>query len=250
MAIFEVIEPVPGAPAPPGPWTTRPATPVSFSSRMAPEASAPVWRVNLPANADEARASLADAGRGLRAQEAALDAAAVRIRRLASGGASFAAGRTPAPELELMGLVGELRAAESGASSFGLRDTASMAWQEAEEKFRAFAAQVQETLTSYAVVETRVEGELIGRTSVGWTGDVRSLLATAASVEQADLHRRSLALALQSRAAVLRTFATVVRGAAIVTTMLSSPVGAVAAMPAAWKFVDELLGEMRGSQPR
>jgi hypothetical protein len=245
MASFEVIEPVAGAPAPPGPWATRPAPPVSFSAGAAPEAGAPIWRVNLPSDPGEARAALADAGRVLRAQEAALDMATTRIRRLASGGASFAAGRTPAPELELMGLVGELRAAESGASSFGLRETVSAGWQEAEEKFRAFAAQVQETLTSYAVVETQVESVLIGRTSVGWTGDVRSLLVATVGVEQADLHRGTLALALESRAAVLRTFATVMRGAAIVTTMISSPVGAVAAMPAAWKFVDQLLSDMR-----
>jgi hypothetical protein len=245
MATFEVIEPVVGAPAPPGPWTTRPAPPVSFSASGAPESGSPVWRVSLPADPQAAREALSDAGRGLRAQEAALATAQSRIRQVASGGASFAAGRTPAPELELMGLVGEVRAAEGGASSFGIRETVSAGWGEAEEKFRAFAAQVHETLTNYAVVETQVELVLIGRTSVGWTGDVRSLLVADLSAEQADLHRRTLALALASRTAMLRTFTTVLRGAAIVATMISSPVGAVAALPAAWKFVDQLLTDIR-----
>ncbi|MBX0329778.1 hypothetical protein K2Z83_19085 [Oscillochloris sp. ZM17-4] len=247
MAIFEVIEPVAGAPAPPGPWTTRPAPPASFSAGAAPAAGAPVWRARLPADPQAARAALDDAGRGLRAQGAALETAEGRMRRVAGGGASFAAGRTPAPELELMGLIGELRAAESGASSFGLRETASAGWGEAEAKFRAFAAQIHETLTSYAVVETEFGRALIGRTSVGWTGDVRSLLAAGLSPDQADLHRRTLALALESRAALLRTFTTVLRGATIVATMISSPVGAVTALPAAWKFVDQLLSDMRGS---
>jgi hypothetical protein len=247
MAIFELIDPVAGASTPPGPWTTRPAPPVSFSAASAPEAGAPVWRVSLPADPQAAQAALADAGRGLRAQEAALETAAGRMRRVASGGASFSAGRTPAPELELMGMIGELRATESGARSFGLREDASSGWSEAEEKFRAFSAQVHATLTNYAVVETEVERALIGRTSVGWTGDVRSLLAAGLSPEQADLHRRTLALALESRAALLRTFTTVLRGATIVATMISSPVGAVTALPAAWKFVDQLLSDMRGS---
>jgi hypothetical protein len=245
MASFEVIEPVAGAPAPPGPWITRPAPPVSFSAGASPEAGSPVWRVSLPSDPQAARAALSDAGRSLRAQETALDLAQARIRRVASGGASFAAGRTPAPELELMGLVGELRAAESGAGSFGIRETVSAGWEEAEEKFRAFAAQVHETLTNYAVVETQVDQVLIGRTSVSWTGDVRSLLVADLSPEQADLHRRTLALALASRAAMLRTFTTVLRGAAIVATMISSPVGAVTALPAAWKFVDQLLTDIR-----
>ncbi|NNJ12567.1 hypothetical protein EKD04_019765 [Chloroflexales bacterium ZM16-3] len=247
MAIFEVIEPVAGAPAPPGPWTTRPAPPVSFSAGGAPEAGAPIWRVSLSADPQEARLALDEAGRGLRAQQAALETATARMQQVArgNGGASFSAGRTPAPELELMGLVGELRAAESGAASFGLRESVSAGWGEAEEKFRAFSAQVYETLTSYAVVETELDRVLIGRTSVGWTGDVRSLMAAWLSAEQADLHRRTLALALESRAALLRTFTTVLRGATIVATMISSPVGAVTALPAAWKFVDQLLADMR-----
>ncbi|MEI8308916.1 MAG: hypothetical protein WCF99_17770 [Chloroflexales bacterium] len=247
MAIFEIIEPVAGAPAPPGPWITRPAPPVSFSAGAAPEMGSPVWRVSLPSDPQAAREALSEAGRGLRAQEAALDLAQARIKRVASGGVSFAAGRTPAPEMELMGLMGEIRAAESGASSFGLRESLSSGWSEAEEKFRAFSAQVHETLTNYAVVETQVELVLIGRTSVGWTGDVRSLMVSNLSPEQADLHRSTLALALESRTAMLRTFTTVLRGAAIVATMISSPVGAAAALPAAWKFIDQLLTDTRSS---
>lgn len=241
MAIFELIEPVAGAPAPPGPWTTRPAPPVSFSAGAAPDAGSPVWRVRLPADLQEARAALDDAGRGLRAQQAALETATARIRQVASGGASFSTRGAPAPKRELIGLVGELRAGQSGASSFGLREAVSNGWGEAAEKFRAFSAQVHETLTSYAVVETELNQVLIGRTSVGWTGDVRSLLVARLSVEEADLHRRTLALALELRAALLRAFTTVLRGAAIVATMISSPVGAITALPAAWKFVDQLL---------
>ncbi len=245
MAIFEIIEPIAGAPAPPGPWITRPAPPVSFSVGASPETGSPVWRVSLPSDPQAAREALSEAGRGLRAQEAALDLAQARIRRVASGGVSFAVGGTPAPERELMGLMGELRAAESGVGSFGLRETLSSGWSEAEEKFRAFSAQVHETLTNYTVVETQVDLVLIGRTSVGWTGDVRSLMVSDLRPDHADLHRRALTLALDSRTAMLRTFTTVLRGAAIVATMISSPVGAVTALPAAWKFIDQLLTDTR-----
>jgi hypothetical protein len=37
------------------------------------------------------------------------------------------------------------------------------------------------------------------------------------------------------------------RGATIVALMVSSPVGAVTALPAAWRFVDDLLREARGA---
>lgn len=251
MAIFEVIDPVVGAPNPPGPWTTRLAPPVSFSAGAAPEASSPVWRVSLPSDVAAARAALVDAGCGLRAQEDALETVTARIRCLnRSGGASFAVGHTPAPERELLGLMNELRAAEASGASFstlGINERADTGWAEAEEAFRTFAAQVYETLSNYAVVETQIDDVLIGRTSVTWTGDVRSLLINDLSSAHADLHCQSLALALASRVALLRTFTTVLRGAAIVATMISSPVGTVTALPAAWKFVNQLLTDIRSS---
>ncbi|NTV63299.1 MAG: hypothetical protein HGA65_07150, partial [Oscillochloris sp.] len=147
-----------------------------------------------------------------------------------------------APELELLRLVGELRG--EGEASFGLRETVSGGWNEAEQRFRAFAAQVHQTLANYALVETRVEQALIGRSSVDLSGGVRSLMRANLGIEQAEMHHTSLSLALESRAALLRTFTTVMRGAAIVATMLSSPIGTVAALPAAWKFVDQLLSDI------
>ncbi|NTV62429.1 MAG: hypothetical protein HGA65_02685, partial [Oscillochloris sp.] len=140
MAIFELIDPVAGAPAPPGPWVSRPAAPVSFGVGTVPDAGAPIWRVNLPDDPQRARTALREAGQGLRAQQTALAAATDRIGRLAGGGASFAIGQQAAPELALLRLVGELRG--EGEASFGLRETVSGGWNEAEQRFRAFAAQV------------------------------------------------------------------------------------------------------------
>ncbi len=245
MASFEIIGPGAGTPAPPGPWITRPAQPVAFSADTAPEAGPPIWRVSLPTDPQAAWAALSDASRGLRAQAVAIESAQARIMRVAGGGDSFAVGRTPAPELALLGLVDELRAAEYDTGSFGIRETVRSGWEDAEEKFRAFAAQVHAVLTNYAVVETHVGLVLIGRTRVGWTGDVHSLLASELNPVQADMHRRALALAIESRTVLLHTFTTVLRGAVIVATMISSPVGAVAALPAAWKFIDQLLTETR-----
>jgi hypothetical protein len=83
---------------------------------------------------------------------------------------------------------------------------------------------------------------------VSWTGDVRSLIAAGLAPDQDALHRRSLALAMRSRAALLRTFAVVMRGATIVALMASSPLGAARALPAAWRFVDDLLREERARE--
>ncbi len=246
MAIFEVIDPVLGATTPPGPWVTRPAPPVSFSVAAAPEETGPVWRVNLPADLHAAQTVLNDADRSLHAQEVALQSATARIQRLASGGASFST-RMAAPEAELMGLMQEARAAESGAASFGLRESAMAGWQEAEQRFQAFSNQIQTTLTTYALVETTIEQVLVGRSRVDLTGGFQSFFRHDIQPDQMVLHRQTLHLALASRAALLRTFITVLRGATIVATMFSSPVGAITALPAAWKFVDQLLDDMRAT---
>jgi hypothetical protein len=52
-------------------------------------------------------------------------------------------------------------------------------------------------------------------------------------------------LALGSRAALLKTFGTVMRGAAIIAALTSSPVGAALALPAAWRFVEQLRDELQ-----
>jgi hypothetical protein len=240
MALFELIDPA-GGPAPPGPWEARPAPAASFGADEAGQA--PVWRVSLPADPAAAWAELADAEAGLRAQEAAVAAAPQRLRTLVAQGAAASFGAAPAPEGRLLALVGELRG--DGAASFGAADGQGDLAR-IQERFRTFVGQVQDAAGSFAVVETRLAERLVARSSVGWTGDIRSLLGAGLSAHEGAVHRRSVALALRSRAALLRTFAAVVRGATIVALMVSSPAGAVAALPAAWRFVDDLLREERG----
>jgi hypothetical protein len=239
VARFEVLDPH-GGPPPPGPWATSPAPAASFG---AGEAAAPLWRVVLSADGAAAHAELSAAELGLAAQERALAAAPGRLRVLAAaGGAASFGAPADTPEARLLLL---LDAPDAGAASFGAgAETDELS--AAEERFRAFVGQVQDAVANFAVVETRQEGALLARSAVSWTGDLRSLLAAGLAGEQPALHRRSLALALRSRAALLHTFATVMRGAAIVAVMASSPLAAARALPAAWRFVDDLLWEARG----
>lgn len=247
MATFELIDPVPGAPAPPGPWITRPDPPVAFGMRTEPREDALIWRVNLPSDPGLAQAALSTAGQGLRNQVVALDSATARIQQIAYGGTSFGVGQMPNPERELVGLIGEFDPTPTAARSFGLRESAQSNWDEAEERFRAFSNQVHTALTTFAIVETNIAAVMVGRSSVGWSGGVRSFLRSDINPEDALLHRKSLALAIESRSTLFRTFSVVLKGAAIVAKMISSPVGTVTALPAAWKFVDELLTEIRAT---
>lgn len=243
MPLFEVIDPNDG-PAPPGPWETRPAPPASFGA--AAEAAAPLWRVSLAADPAAAGLELRAAEEALARQEQAAAAAPGRLRALvARGGAASFGAPAAAPESRLMLLMSEPPG--SGARSFGIGDGGGEA-AAAEERFTAFVRQVQDAVGNYAVVETRLERTLIARSAVSWTGDLRSLLGAGLAAEEERLHRRSLGLAMRSRAALLRTFAVVMRGATIVALMASSPLGAARALPAAWRFVDDLLREERARE--
>lgn len=243
--MFALIDPVPGAPPPPGPWTVRPA-PVSFSSTAAPEQ---IWRAELSADPLAARVTLGVARAQLRAQEAALATAEERMQRASTAGLSFSVGAAAgAPEQRLQGMLQTLRAqptAPSGGVSFSTGTAEPTEWIAAEAQFRAFVAQARETISAYALVETRQERMVIGRTRVNWGGDLRTHVIGGVSRVQAELHRRTLVLALRSRAAILRVFAIVLRGARIVAQMISSPIGAVTALPAAWGFVQDVLSEVR-----
>ncbi|NJN19615.1 MAG: hypothetical protein HC822_26930 [Oscillochloris sp.] len=244
MARFEVIVATPNSPPPPGPWQPSLATPASFSTRGDQLAGATIWRADLDADVAAAHAELAAAGDALRNQELALEQGLGRMQAVLSGSASFStAARTPERELQLL----LYRSPQSAGASFSTSSASDSGadWKAAGERFQAFIAQIQDTIGNYAVVETRQQQRLIGRSSAGWSGDLRTLVISDLTPEQRELHLRTLGLALRSRAALLRTFAMITRGAAIVATAISSPAGPLLAMPAAWKFVDELLREQR-----
>jgi hypothetical protein len=253
-ALFELIDKT-GGPPPPGPWRLAPGGPEGLAFGAAEATSPdPVWRADLPGERGLALAALAAAEAELRRQDAVIVAAPGRMVAVAAptGVVSYSVAGQPAPELRapdlwlratIDGLRGTTAPAE--AASYGLRDDAAAAWQEAEGRFQAFVAQVRDAVSGFAVVETRVAGVLVARTRVSWTGDFHSLLGGAPFYRDAGLHRRTVGLALGSRAALLKTFGTVMRGAAIVAALTSSPVGAALALPAAWRFVEQLRDELQ-----
>lgn len=235
-AVFTVIEPLPAAIAPPGPWQAQ-AVGSSFSLGEQPDV---IWQARLPDDPAAAQAALRAALAQLGAHEAALATVELRLQRVASGAVSFSSALPPAEQALLNGLW----AAQPEGASFGLSDTLQAQWQAAQEQIAALTAQAREALGGYATVET-VQGErLIGRTRINWHGDARSLLIAGIDATQAALHYQTLALALRSRAGLLRLIGLVGRGAAIVATMVTSPAGALMALPAVWQFVQEVVAEV------
>jgi len=180
-----------------------------------------------------------------------LDELPERIERLASRGEPSEATSfdiessvdLPPADVELLRFLNELER-PADQVSFGLGDDLREGWQVAQEQFQKMTSQALQSLSHMAWVETSQGGILFGRTSVGWTGDMDSFYTPEASPEQIQLHQRSLALALTSRHAFIRAFSATVAGASRLALSLATPGGALLALPAVWKYVNQILSEV------
>jgi hypothetical protein len=238
-----------------GAWAVEPAPgagQLAFDVPFAQAASAPTWRDELPAGPGEAAAHLAEKTAQLEASRASLAAASSRLdafveRARQAGEVSFgvpaAEGKLAGPELALQAALEDLQPG-GRAESFGLGEALAPGWDDVSGQFKDFVARLQTLVAHYAWVETRLEGRLLGWTAVAWTGDVRTLWQVGISPAQAELHQHNLRLALEHRDAMFSLFILVTQGAVKLSALLATPGGAVLAVPAAWKFINEVLAEL------
>jgi hypothetical protein len=242
-----------------GPWQPAPPAPVSFAAGATPaQDDHPTWRVNLPGDEQEAQRALLEAELQVAAAEAALDQVPARLEAVSSAqargpGVSFDAAsfsvEPGSPEADMLVLLGHVQAVEEGqAVSFGVGDVAARAWEEARTQFDAFVQQLQREVLNFAWVETNVQARILARTSVGWSGDNNTIWLQQLDQAERDMHRRALQVAVKSRALRIRMFATVTGGAAKLSFLLATPAGAVMALPAAWRYVTEILEQVKTYQ--
>lgn len=255
-ALFELILPSEEPLGLVGPWQASAAPPLSFG--VEETVDVPVWRVNLPADETLAWQAVAMAQAQLTLSEEALARLPTRLDSLVSasvtqGALSFGASEHGLPETgaeaTLFDLLDQARALEQGrAVSFGVGEMASEAWEQARAQFDAFVRQLQQEILHLAWVETKIAGELHARSVMGWSGDAETVWQVDVSAVHRDFHLQTLRLAVQSRLLRLRMFTTVTSGAARLSLLLASPLGAWLALPAAWKYVTEILNQIKTYQ--
>ena len=242
-----------------GPWQAAAPASVSFEAGAEPPApEVPVWSVNLPADEDEAERALAEAEAQVAAAAAALAQVPARLEELTSaqprsGGVSFDVTSFSvdpgSPEAEMLSLMEHAQALEKGGGvSYGIKDFASQAWEQARDQFETFVQQLEREVLNLAWVETKVEMQLRARSVVGWSGDNNTIWLADLEAQEIDVHRRAVQVAVKSRLLRIRMFTTVTGGAARLSLLLATPAGAVLALPAAWKYVTEILQQIKTYQ--
>lgn len=221
MAVFELG----GALAPElselaiGPWMSTPMRApmrapeiAAFDAGAGPAES--LWRVGLERDDAVNRAALARGERSIAHAHAVLDDIPRRLDR------ALAAVR---PDLS------SLSALEPG-------------------RFEQALLRAGDLARGRARIETRVEGTLVARTLTMSSGDIELWIAPGLSSASAALHARSVAVTLRTRHAWARILALAFACASRIAA-LGTP-AAVAALPAAWRLLRDLLREVCDPAPR
>ena len=214
----------------------------------------PVWRSQLPADPERAASQLAenetqtqDSINALNAVPDRIDTLVQQAQLASSGVVSFdtaAMDTLPQPEADLLDLVETINSPAVGVSfAVGGEDQSKI-----ETAFAQFDDDMQRLLrlvTHFAWVETEVEGQLLSRSVVSWTGDLDTNWAAGLKADIYQLHKRSLIQALATRNIALHAITITAQSAVKLSVLLATPGGAILALPLAWKFVKQILADIQ-----
>ena len=249
---------------------------VAFSvgeAKAPAEPEAPTWRVSLPDSPEAAQAILQRQSRAMQLAQRDLQRVDRQLTAFdpqkEEAGVSFsAADELSAPKSDLLQSIARYQPApETEVVAYGLfswrkdrkkaeekkpRSRATLAPEDRQTmaQWRAFMEQVRRTVGNYAHVETEIGALRVGATAVSWTGDFTTTWAMDVAPVAMRVHTQSVHLALASRIALLRIVSVVTTGAAGLALKAAVPGGQVLLLPATWRFVRDVLAELRRSWPQ
>ncbi len=225
-----------------GIWEVPPVAATAFAAAGESEPAGPLFEAKLPAQPDEAV-------RLLRTREAALGlslndlAEAAERMNAVNAGVSFA--EIGGPEADLQRAMNAIYF----PLSFAADETAQEEKRGLIGQWQAFVAQVHRMISHYTTVKTEIDGIPIGHTAVGWTGDFDNYLDEEPGLQYLDLHQKNVQLSLATRTAVIRLVIVISTGAVKLGTRMGIPGAQILLLPDAYKFVRDVLKELRPLWP-
>ncbi len=233
-----------------GLWQPLAPAPVAFSPSAILERGAAideeevVWSVLLPGNPTLAGATVQHHATSLQTVQRAMAQVTPTLRDLPTpwlAMPSFAlphAADSTSPEATLWRHLAPLQGGEE-AVAFGLGLPSD--WSQVVADFQAFVQQMSQLLKPSVRVETQVEGVLQVYTRVAHTGDFATFWSPHTTAQHAQLHHHILSLTLESRLTLVQLLAQATTGAALLAAKFSLPGGAVMALPATWRYVQDVI---------
>jgi hypothetical protein len=232
-----------------GPWRRAPGL-VAFDAGAVRASS--LWRVGLARDDAAGQRALAGGARSVAETHALLDDLP---RRLADA-LDRAAGQLASPG-DPAAAPGPVRAAEArliaALTRAAPRALDRLAWSAGPApaepdpdpgRLAQLLDRVADLARGRARIETRVEGALVAQSITTLSGDTELWAAPQLSRSGAQLHARSVAVAVRTRHAWARILTLTVRGAGRLA-VVGLPGGVVSAVPLVWRFVRDVLRELR-----
>jgi hypothetical protein len=212
-----------------------------------------IWRADLSPDQMEAEKQLSQMDLQMQRMTAVLETLPGEIKQVTNQASSpsfdLSTAANRPEEVELLGNILSLNSTSSGpAVSFGLGDVLSNDWKAAYQEFQVSFARIQQLVTQMAWVETRMGGQLVGWSVVNWTGDFYTSWKENTLPDQRALHQHSLQQAMATRVALLRVLAVTMQGAGMFAFLISNPGGVILALPAVWKYVNQVLDQIKQFQ--
>ncbi len=242
-----------------GLWTISPLKPpetAAYDIRDAPTSPLPsevsLWRANLPANLHLADAYLTNGRARLQKCKQIRATVPARLETLARTNAGeIAFHLSPAadeqltqPEQELLTFLSAFQVEARTEISFGWKDSlvgGRAKWQTTTEGFQALIRRVTVSVAYAIWVETYIENSWIGRTSIGWTGDTRTIWHQGPRPELIELHQKNLNLAISSRYEILQLLLLAVRAASQIAALLNMPANIIKILLVIWRYVNQIV---------
>jgi len=216
--------------------------PVSFDISGSQPVNMQIWRANLPPDVNQAHSYLKAGIKQVELSRQILESVPSRLDQLREelgSGTSFGISDRFQPEAELVEFLANSEARAIGVS-FSIADQFDF---KVGETFTGLLHRLRNSFNKYAWVETRLGERLIARTAVDWSGDFHTAWTGDLDQAEAGLHSRTLRLALKTRDVLARMILIIARATVKISLLLSSPITAPLALPAAYKYVHAIMAD-------
>jgi len=229
-----------------GLWQDIPSASISFSESSEAKQETECL-ISLPDDPLEADVSVSRLERDLQTKIHALSKGGKFLQQLpVKAELSFSVSSdmdTDSPEIRLQQHIAWLKSGGKDSVSFGwgFSDKHS----ETVSGFETFIRKIPEFLKPTLCIETRIEESLFACTRAGIGGDMKTLWRLTEE-DFISLHQRNVLFTLDSRTALFQLLAQIMTGAAALAVRFSLPGGAITALPAAWRYIQDVMQRAEG----
>ncbi len=217
-----------------GIWRVDSTDGISFDTSGAKEKRVIAWTVDLPEDSGDAADILHQKKKSLAAHSCAIRDAGKNLEDTTHHGEMSQADATLQYNLACL-------LCKQPDISFGLQDWIPAPWRQTVADFKAFTRQMIDLLKPVLEIRTGIEEMPLAVSKVDLTGDFQTTWFQRADKTRTDLHMQTLSLSLESRLALIQLLAQTSAGAVVLAAKFSLPGGAVLALPAAWRYIRDIV---------